>query len=318
MVVTGVSVGSEEPAGRKQVVAIGEALWDVFPDGRRPGGAPCNVAFHAAQLGDRGVIVTRVGADATGSELVAFLRERGVVTEHVQRDPDRPTGTVAVTLTGGEPRYTITEDVAWDHLEAIPNARSCVRAADAVVIGSLAQRSAVSRTAIHALVAEARGRATIVYDVNLRPPYVDAAVVEATCRAATVVKMNAAELEALATLLARPSLVPWLLDDVGVQAVCVTRGPRGATLFTTEGAVSEPGAEIRAAGGDTVGAGDAFTAAMIHRLVRGAAPEVVLRTANGYAALVSSRAGAMPGIAVDDLTAAGVISPARPPREVQG
>jgi fructokinase len=102
----------------KTVVAIGEALWDLFPDQRRPGGAPCNVACHAALLGDRGVIITRVGEDAAGEELVAFLRGRGVVTDYVQRDEARPTGTVSVTIEDSDPRYAIAEDVAWDRIAA--------------------------------------------------------------------------------------------------------------------------------------------------------------------------------------------------------
>jgi fructokinase len=297
----------------RTIVAVGEALWDVFPDGRRPGGAPCNVAFHAAQLGDRGVIVTRVGDDTDGAGLLAFLRARGVETEHVQRDSRRPTGTVLVTVERGEPRYTISEGVAWDHLDAEPDACARVRAADAVVIGSLAQRSMGSRVAIRALLAEARGRAVIVFDVNLRPPFVDAGVVEATCRAANVVKMNDAEAAALGSLLGRPALVPWLMDEVGVQGVCVTHGRDGATLITGQGTVSVPGAVIDAEGGDAVGAGDAFTAAMTHQLIRGISPDAVLRTANGYAALVASRRGAMPSLTPEDLQAVGVSPPEPPP-----
>ena len=129
----------------KTIVAIGEALWDVFPDRRRPGGAPCNVAFHASRLGDRGAIVTRVGTDAGGDELVGYLRQRGVDTGCVQRDPTRPTGTVLVTLQDAGPRYTITEHVAWDYIVADDEARSLTRAADAVCVGSLAQRGKVSR-----------------------------------------------------------------------------------------------------------------------------------------------------------------------------
>jgi len=300
-------------AGPRAIVAVGEALWDVFPDGRRPGGAPCNVAYHAARLGDRGVIVTRVGRDAAGTELLEFLRARGVVTAAVQRDPHRPTGTVLVSMEGDEPRYTIAADVAWDALEADAGARDAVRAADAVVIGSLSQRSAGGRAAIRALVAEAPRLAPVIYDVNLRPPYVDAAAVEATCRLATVVKMNAAEAAALGTRLGRPALVPWLLDEAGVRAVCVTHGAHGATLFTEDGAVSVPGAVVDTAGGDRVGAGDAFTAAMAHQLVRGATPDAVLLAANRYAALVASRRGGMPSLAPEDLRTAGITSAAPPP-----
>lgn len=301
----------------RTIVAIGEVLWDVFPDGRRPGGAPCNVAYHAAGLGDRGVIVSRVGTDPAGTELVTFLRARGVRTECIQRDHRRPTGTVVVTVDGNEPRYTITENAAWDALGTEEAAREAVRAADAVVIGTLGQRSAVSRAAIRALLTEAHRDAMVVYDVNLRPPFVDAAVVDASCRLADVVKMNEVEAEALGPLLGRRALVPWLLDDVGVRTVCVTRGPRGATLFARDGTVSEPGRAIDSAAADAVGAGDAFTAAMTHQLVRSVAPDAMLRTANGYAALVASRPGAMPPITSAELRAVGITLPGPPLREAE-
>jgi fructokinase len=222
----------------KTVVVIGEALWDLFPDQRRPGGAPCNVACHAALLGDRGVIITRVGEDAAGEELVAFLRGRGVVTDYVQRDEARPTGTVSVTIEDSDPRYAIAEDVAWDRIAARDEARAIVRAADAVCVGSLAQRREPSRAAIRRLLSDAHGQALVVFDVNLRAPFIDADVIEATLRVADVVKMNESEVALLSILLDRPSLVRWLLQDVGAKAVCVTRGEGGASITTAQGTVS--------------------------------------------------------------------------------
>lgn len=290
----------------KTIVAVGEALWDVFPDGRRPGGAPCNVAFHAARLGDRGAIITRVGGDAAGAELAAFLRERGVVTDHVQRDGSRPTGTVSVTFVGAEPWYEIAPDVAWDHLAAEDGARGLVRRADAVCVGSLAQRCVGSRTAIHDLLAAARGRALVVFDVNLRPPFIDPDAIHATVRVSDVVKMNASEAAQLAALLDRPSLVRWLLGEIGVRAVCVTRGEQGASMSTRQGTVTVRGVEIDAPAGDAVGAGDAFTAALAHMLVRDAAPHDALRAANRYAALVAAKRGAMPVISSEELARLGL------------
>jgi fructokinase len=290
----------------RTIVAIGEALWDVFPDGRRPGGAPCNVAFHAARLGDRGVIVTRVGDDAEGAELSSFLRERGVVTDQVQRDDTRPTGTVTVAIEDGEPRYTIIEDVAWDYIEADRDARSLIRTADAICIGSLAQRCQPSREAIHGLLSDARDQALVVFDVNLRPPFIDADVLDATLRASDIVKMNESEVDQVSDLLVRPSLTGWLLEEVGVQAACVTHGERGASITTRSGTVTSPGVEIDSSTGDAVGAGDAFTAAMAHRFVRGATPEEALHAANRYAALVATKRGAMPVISSEELGAIGL------------
>ena len=289
----------------KTIVAVGEALWDVFPDGRRPGGAPCNVAFHAARLGDRGVIVTRVGEDAAGDELVAFLRERGVDTDHVQRDGTRPTGTVLVTIEDSEPQYAITEAVAWDYIAAEDDARALMRTADAICVGSLAQRSEAGCAAIQQLLSDARGQALVVFDVNLRPPFIDAEVIEATFRFADVVKISEPEVARLSTLLDRPSLVGWLLESVGVQAVCVTRGAGGASITTHQGTVSAPGVVIDTSKGDTVGAGDAFTAAMAHQLVHNATPQETLQAANRYAALVATKKGAMPVVSSDELAGIG-------------
>jgi fructokinase len=279
----------------KTIVAIGEALWDVFPDQRRPGGAPCNVAYHAARLGDRGVIVTRVGDDSAGADLVAFLRERGVVTDFVQRDGTRPTGTVSVTIEESEPRYAITDD-----------ARTLTRTADIICVGSLAQRSEPSRAGIHQLLSEARGQALVVFDVNLRPPFIDAEVIDATLRTADVVKMSESEVARLSMVLERPSLISWLLQDVGVRAVCVTRGKGGASITTLQGTVSTPGTAIDASTGDAVGAGDAFTAAMAHQLVRNATLQETLHVANRYAALVATKRGAMPVLSSDDLAGIGL------------
>ncbi len=290
----------------KTIVAIGEALWDVFPDQRRPGGAPCNVAFHAARLGDRGVIITRVGDDAPGDELVVFLRDRGVDTDYVQRDGTRPTGTVLVTIEGSDPQYAITEGVAWDHMAAEDAARALTATADAVCVGSLAQRGEASRAAIQQLLSDARGQALVVFDVNLRPPFIDAEAIAATLGVADVVKMSESEVARLSTLLDRPSLIGWLLESVGVQAVCVTRGKAGASITTLQGTVSAPGVEIDESAGDAVGAGDAFTAAMAHQFVRDATPQETLHAANRYAALVATKKGAMPVLSSEEVAGIGL------------
>jgi fructokinase len=290
----------------KTVVAIGEALWDVFPDQRRPGGAPCNVACHAARLGDRGVIITRVGRDAAGEDLVAFLRGRGVDTVYVQRDEVRSTGSVAVTIEDSDPRYVIAEDVAWDQMTAEDDARALVSTADAVCVGSLAQRHEPSRAAIRQLLSEARGQALVIFDVNLRPPFIDPEAIEDTLKVADVIKLSEAEVAQISALLDKPALIQWLLQDAGVQAVCVTRGKSGASITTLEGTVSTPAVEVDTSAGDAVGAGDAFTAAMIHRLIRNATPQEALEAANRYAALVATKKGAVPSLASAELAAIGL------------
>lgn len=285
------------------IVAIGEVLWDVFPDDRRPGGAPSNVAYHATQLGDRGAVITRVGADLDGEELTTFLEERGVDVSCVQRDKEHATGTVDISFVEGEPQYVIVEDVAWDFIEPTEAAITLVRNADAICYGTLVQRSATSRHAVHELLLEARGKALVILDVNLRPPFIDAAVLEASLKRSDVVKMSASEVQAISELLDKQDLVEWLLDHAGVERVCTTYGKDGAAITTKDGRVEVPGVAVNTSDGDFVGVGDAFIAAMTHKLVRESDPEEALRFANRYAALVATRRGAMPKLSDVDVTA---------------
>ncbi len=283
------------------IVSIGEVLWDLFPDGPRPGGAPCNVAYHAVRLGNRGAMISRVGQDSLGTEILDFLDERGVETDNIQIDGDRPTGTVLVAFVDGEPFYTIVEDVAWDYVEATRQGRELVSNADPVCFGSLAQRNTVSRRAIHDLLGEARGRTRNVFDVNLRPPFVDVEVIQRSLALSDIVKLSRTEISDVSAMIGRANLIEWLLQDVGVSMVCVTHGPDGASITTTDGTVSAAGVPVDTSDGDAVGVGDSFVAAMTHKLVSGAGPETALQFANRYAALVATRRGAMPTITSEEV-----------------
>jgi fructokinase len=259
----------------KNIVAIGEALWDIFPNERHAGGAPTNVAFHCARLGDHSSIITRVGDDEPGEQLVAYLP------------------------------YSITTDVAWDYIDATEAARDRVCTADAVCYVSLAQRHDVARRSIRRLLSDARGQTLLVFDVNLRPPFVSAEVLEASLQLADVVKLGEAELDHLSNLLGRTDLVEWLTDEVGVSMVCITRGAEGASLVTKSTSVNVPGVSVDTSTGDAVGAGDAFLAALTHQLVRRANMETTLQFANRYAALVATKRGAMPSLTPSELSGIG-------------
>ncbi|HPP54245.1 MAG TPA: PfkB family carbohydrate kinase, partial [Thermoguttaceae bacterium] len=188
---------------RPVVIGLGELLWDVFPDGRRPGGAPANVAFHASQLGCEGVVVSRVGQDGLGEELLAYLAQQGISTRWIQRDQQHPTGTVTVQLNrNGQPQYTIHENVAWDYLEMEEGLKELMQTAAAVCFGTLAQRSHTSRRTIHQALAAAPKECLIVYDVNLRRPFVRRDWVEESLVLAHIVKLTLEELHELADLLA--------------------------------------------------------------------------------------------------------------------
>jgi fructokinase len=206
-------------AGPFTVVGLGEVLWDLLPAGPRLGGAPANVAYWAAQLGDEGHVASRVGVDTDGDEAVALLARAGVGTAAIQRDPTHPTGTVAVALSvHGLPRYTIVEDVAWDYL-AWPDAGWAALAAraDAVCFGTLAQRTPAARTAIAGFLAALRPEALRLLDLNLRDPFWSPALLDTALRQATAVKLNDDESPRVAAALGWPATTtrPW-------RAVCAS------------------------------------------------------------------------------------------------
>lgn len=280
------------------VVGLGEILWDCFADSRRPGGAPANVAFHACQLGCRGIVCSRVGSDALGDELIAFLQSQGLQTDWVQRDPGHATGTVTVDLSRPEhPRFVIHEDAAWDHLEFDAGLEDLMRRAAAVCFGTLAQRCDASRQAIQRAIAAAPPGCLVVYDVNLRQHWYDRDRVEASLRASRIVKLNAEEVIDLDGLLGLESpdqerFCRAIQGRYGVETVCVTRGERGCLLVGPDGVVDDPGVPVQLA--DAVGAGDAFTAALILGQLRRWPLEAQASFANAVGALVASRPGAMP------------------------
>jgi fructokinase len=284
------------------VIGLGELLWDDFPDGRRPGGAPANVAYHANQLGALGLPASRVGADPAGDELLEVLRHRGIDTRLIQRDAAHPTGRVSVQLTaGGQPSYIIHQHVAWEHLEPTELLLQHCRQADAICFGTLAQRTTPSRDAIHACLRAASRKVLRVYDVNLRQHWYEADWIQRSVHSADVVKFNDEELPVMAGLYdvasGEGADVSDRLFAAGVQTVVVTRGARGCSVYRPGEAIDAASAPMRVV--DTVGAGDAFTAAFIVGLLRDWPMAVVALLANQVGGLVASRAGAMPEIAAE-------------------
>ncbi len=289
------------------VIGLGELLWDCFPDKRRPGGAPANVAFHAQQLGLTAGVATRVGVDRFGDELIAFLQQQGLSTDLVQRDPLHGTGTVTVQpQPDGSTRYEFLADSAWDFLELTPVWRSALGSARAVCFGTLAQRCPTSRATMTAALSAVAPACLVVYDVNLRPPFVDRAWVEASLPFARVLKLNDDELRVLAAWEQSPALTPNALAErllerhPQLELVCVTRGAHGALAVTRSEVVDEPGRPVQVV--DTVGAGDAFTAALITGRLHGWPLAPALRFATQVGGLVASHAGAMPELRAEFAT----------------
>ncbi|QDU23224.1 carbohydrate kinase family protein [Urbifossiella limnaea] len=326
----------------RPVVGIGELLWDVFPDGRRvAGGAPFNFAFHCRQLGHAGTVVSRVGDDALGRELRDEVRRLGLTDEFIQTDPERPTGTVQVTLdAAGVPAYRITEGVAWDAIAwDEPTARLMYDAA-AVCFGSLVQREVTSRETVYRLLANVYGfvgegrpldlfpwaeadhaagaagpRKLVVFDVNLRQHYYDRETLRRGLREANWCKLNDEELALLVGLFDLDGATDSAaldalrrLDHAGKDTICLTRGASGATVrrvwweempddctdVRREVECDEPAPPADVI--DTVGAGDAFTAAMVCLHLEGRPLRDCLRFALHYAARVCEHRGATPRI----------------------
>ena len=279
------------------ILALGEVLWDLLPAGKQLGGAPANFAFHCRSLGARAGLVTRVGNDELGREIVERFQLLGLPIETVQLDPERPTGTVGVTLAvDGQPHFTIHERVAWDHIEADGAALAAARITDAVCFGSLAQRGEASRTSIRALVAAAPPHALRVFDVNLRPPFVDRDVIADSLELASVLKLNDQELPELCVLLDLPTgerrAMEALATRYRLSLVALTRGSAGSLLLAHGRWADHPGKLVTVS--DTIGAGDAFTAALTVGLLTGRSLEGINRHANDVAAFVCSQPGGMP------------------------
>lgn len=279
------------------VIGIGEVLWDLLPSGAQMGGAPANFAYHAQALGARAGVVTRVGLDHLGRDIRQRLEGMGLPLDLVQVDESLPTGTVTVDLEGnGIPRFTIREQVAWDHIQPTPAALRAASEADAICFGSLAQRCEPSRSTIYKLLSQAPATALRVFDVNLRQNFYSRDLIQKSLRLANVLKLNDAELPIVAAMLGLKgnmgTQVSALAQQFDLQVVAVTCGAEGSVLYHN-GRWSDcatQAVEVK----DTVGAGDAFTAAMVLGLLRKLHLDEVNATASEVARYVCSCSGATP------------------------
>lgn len=286
--------------GQPVLAGLGEALWDLLPNGEHFGGAPANVALHAAALGAEAWLVSAVGPDARGDAALARLDGAGVRRATVARLADRPTGVVRVSLdAAGHPVYDIAAASAWDYVPWSAAVQRLAQRAAAIAFGSLAQRSPVSRATIRRALAATRPSAWRLFDVNLRQSYYDAGVLTASLELANAVKLNEEELPVVARLCGLNEAPPLdqlraLCDRFGLRLAALTRGSCGALLVTpTEVRESAAPPTVVA---DTVGAGDAFTAALLVGVLAGRPLDEVSRRANALAAYVCSQPGATPPI----------------------
>jgi fructokinase len=285
---------------RPVIVGLGELLWDVFPDGEHFGGAPANVAMHAAALGADSYMISAVGPDPRGDAALARLDAAGVNRSAVAQLLGRPTGVVNVSVDArGQPSFEIAADVAWDYVPWSRDVETIAERADAICFGTLAQRSAVSRGTITRAVQATRERAWRLFDVNLRQNYFDARVVVSSLELANAVKLNDEELPVIArlcqlTATGHVDQLRMLCDWFGLRIAALTRGAAGS-LVVTPSEVCESAAASTVVR-DTVGAGDAFTGALLVGLLERRSLAEVSERANAVAAYVCSQPGATPPI----------------------
>jgi fructokinase len=288
------------------ILGIGELLWDMLPAGPQLGGAPGNYTVMAGRLGNHATVLSRIGRDSLGERALEVLRPFPVDCRQLQMDPGRETGRVTVKLEEGQPSYTIHQPVAWDFFELTDAWLREAERADAVCFGSLAQRSEQSRQTIHALVRATRKGCRRIFDVNLRAPFYSAETVGESLKLASVMKMNDAEVPLVLELLGFPAVASLregaerLLESFeGLELVAITRGGEGSLLVGRSEWNEHPGISIKVA--DTIGAGDAFTAAMTHYLLRGAPLSVLNEAGNRWGSYIASQSGAMPEITLETL-----------------
>lgn len=276
------------------IVCFGEVLWDMLPSGKVAGGAPMNVAYHANQLGIPAQIISKIGKDDLGNNLIEFLNQKGVDTKLVQIDYTFPTGTVNVALdANGSPSYEIVEPVAWDYIHADTANRTAVKTADAFVFGSLSARNETSRNTLFELLNLAKLK---VFDVNLRPPFYTKAPLVQLLNQADIVKMNDEELEIIGKWLeindTEVNTAIQIKNHFRWQQLIVTRGAKGAWLFNKDGMISSSGITIQVQ--DTIGSGDSFLAAFLSKYLQKELPEKCLQFAAATGAYVATQKGGTP------------------------
>lgn len=283
---------------RKYAVGLGEALWDVLPEGRKLGGAPANFAYHAGQWGLDAVAVSALGEDELGEETVRQLEEKGL--PHVMPRVPFPTGTVQVTLDDeGVPTYDIREGVAWDNIPFTSEIKHVAENCQAVCWGSLAQRSEASRKAIHLFLDHTPKDCLRIFDINLRQQFYTKEIIQESVKRCNVLKINDEELITIGRLFGYPGLDMenkcWLiLGKYDLDILVLTCGINGSYVFTPGAMYFQATPKVEVA--DTVGAGDSFTGTFCAAILQGKPVAEAHRLAVKVSAYVCTQNGAMPAL----------------------
>ena len=286
------------------MVGLGEILWDMLPEGKQLGGAPANFAYHAQALGGKGIIVSCVGDDELGRQILSRLDEMNIDRQHVAVDKEHPTGTVTVQLDNvGKPDFTIHENVAWDYIPSNPELLSLAAETDAVCFGSLCQRSTVSQKTVRNFLTATQPDCIRLFDINIRQAFYSKDVVHSMLKLSNILKLNDEELAIVGGLLgiegSETDVLSQLIQRYDLSLIALTKGAKGSRLYT-----GSKDSECNVAPidriADTVGAGDAFSAAIAIGWLQGEELDKINAKASRVASFVCSQSGATPPLP-DDL-----------------
>ena len=291
----------------KIIVGMGEALWDILPEGKKIGGAPANFAYHVSQFGLKSCVISAVGDDTLGDLIVENFKEKGL--QHIITKVPYPTGTVLVEIDQtGIPQYEIKENVAWDNIPFTDELEALAKRTSAVCFGSLAQRNVVSRETINRFIdaMPKEENDLIIFDVNLRQSFYNKEILDNSMKRCNVLKINDEELVVISRILGYPGTdlqsKCWiLLGRYNLKMLILTCGVNGSYVFTPGGMSFLATPEVKVA--DTVGAGDSFTAAFTACILKGMPVSEAHRKAVEVSAFVCTQNGAMP-VLPQELTAA--------------
>lgn len=280
------------------IVGLGEILWDIFPEGKKLGGAPTNFIYYTKSLGQRGIIVSRVGSDPLGREILDRIEDLSMDSTYIQSDLSYPTGTVDVKLKAGQPSYIINEMVAWDFLILDSRLKKLAADADAVCFGTLAQRSSKSKDTISRFLKLTGNKTIKIFDINLRQSFYSDQIIRQSLENANILKLNSDELKILKNLLDHPNsdseinLCRKIVNEYNLELLCLTKGSGGSLILDRSNHFTHKGYKIEVA--DTVGSGDAFTAAMVVQYLKGKTLKEISDAANQLGSWVASQNGATP------------------------
>ncbi|MBB6004415.1 carbohydrate kinase family protein [Arcicella rosea] len=283
------------------IICFGEMLWDILPTGKQAGGAPMNVAVQLKNLGLNPSVISRVGDDELGEELIQFIIEKGLSTELIQHGKTHLTGVVKANVSDeNEVTYKIVHPVAWDYIQVDDTLIEAVENSDVFIFGSLSARSEQTAQTLNTLLEKAKFK---VFDVNLRTPFYTPELVLSYLKIANMVKMNEQELIQIATWCEESTTLETAMKSIAkrfdIQTLCVTLGANGAILLKDDIFYQNEGFPVTVK--DTIGSGDAFLAGLLKNLLANNTPTESLQFACAMGSLVATYQGATPHITEEEV-----------------